>query len=195
MKVPDINLEFVTNYANPHAWLLSADNLHEQALSIYTKRDGALLILRRANGATKKWERVNKSVFLLCGLALENAIKAFLVYENPQWISNGKLARNLRSHRLTSLQAKSKLIPLKKRSQLVLRRFEDGIDSWARYPCGLSVEASRDEASIERRLWSEYLYLMRAYGKRLQVLLSKELWRGPHGFEGRWTFQGDYLSS
>src|SRR6516162_9077364 len=33
---------------------------------------------------TKSWDRVDKSIFLLGGFALENAIKAFLVYENPE---------------------------------------------------------------------------------------------------------------
>ena len=52
---------------------------------------------------------VDKSIFLLGGFALENAIKAFLVYENPDWVSGGRLSRNLKTHSLTKLQAKAKL--------------------------------------------------------------------------------------
>ena len=61
----------------------------------------------------KSWDGTNKSG--IGWFALENAIKAFLVYENPQWISNGKLGRPLRSHKLIALQKQSKHIPFKKR--------------------------------------------------------------------------------
>jgi len=33
---------------------------------------------------------------------------------------------------------------------------------------------------------------MKAYGAKLKMLLS-DLWQGPHGFKGRWTFEGDFL--
>lgn len=87
----DENKRFVEDFANPHCWLLSADNLHEQATAIYSGRanssimtnvDGNNVILQQTRG-------IDKSVFLLGGFALENAIKAFLVYENPSWVSNG----------------------------------------------------------------------------------------------------------
>ncbi|WP_192357701.1 hypothetical protein [Mesorhizobium mediterraneum] len=42
-------------------------------------------------------------------------------------------------------------------------------------------------------IWTGYIFLMRAYGRRLQRLLSQGYWQGPHGFKGRWTFRGDFL--
>ena len=74
---------FVREWANPHSWLLAADDLHEQALAQYRRRDGSVLLIKK-DGETKSWDRVDKSIFLLGGFALENAIKAFLVYENPE---------------------------------------------------------------------------------------------------------------
>jgi hypothetical protein len=91
----DENKRFVEEFANPHSWLLTADNLHEQAAGIYarqayssitTKVDANNIVLQQTWG-------IDKSIFLLSGFALENAIKAFLVYENPHWVSNGRLRR------------------------------------------------------------------------------------------------------
>ena len=178
----DASVRFV-EIANPLSWLLSANSLHEQALHLYSIRGRSALTHIDRNGASVTWDGINKSVFLLCGFALENAIKSFLVYENPHWVSNGKLSRRLRSHSLTSLQDKSALIPFQNRYLWVLEQFEEGIESWARYPCGLSVVTSTDEAVMGHHLWLGYVRLMRAYG-----LLSRE-WHGPHGFYGRWTFE------
>jgi hypothetical protein len=33
-------------------------------------------------------------------------------------------------------------------------------------------------------IWAGYMLLMRAYGRRLQQLLSQGYWQGPHGFKG-----------
>lgn len=144
------------------------------------------------NGVVATWDLVDKSVFLLSGFALENAIKSFLVYENPQWISNGRLARQLRSHSLTSLQRQSTQIPFKNRFIWVLEQFEDGLESWARYPCSLSVESSTYERAMEVELWRGYVRLMRAYGNRMADLLSHE-WHGPNEFRGSWTLKGGFL--
>jgi hypothetical protein len=188
------NLRFVEVMANPHSWLLTADNLHGQALALYAQRGRSALTLVDRTEAPQTWDGVNRSVFLLGGFAIENAIKAFLVYENPHWISNGHLSRELRSHRLTHLQARSRLIPFKRRDRGILAEFEAGLESWARYPCGLTAETSEQQKNMHHQLWAGYRRLMAAYGKRLVVLLQKE-WRGPHGFRGRWTFQGQFLAS
>jgi hypothetical protein len=187
-RVRSVNEGFV-EMANPHSWLLAARNLHEQALFLYGQRGRSQLrcIDFRTN-VSKTWDDVNKSVFLLGGFALENAIKSFLVYENPQWISNGKLSKHLRSHSLTSLQKQSSLIPYKKRYISVLQQFEEGLESWARYPCSLCVATSMDEEVMRHDVWSGYDRLMRAYVNRLETLLAHG-WNGPHGFYGRWSFE------
>ena len=190
----DENKRFVEEFANPHSWLLTADNLHEQATAIYagrayssitTKVDANNIILQQTRG-------IDKSVFLLSGFALENAIKAFLVYENPHWVSNGRLSKNLKSHSLTTLQSRSKLVPYRTRHISILKAFEDGLDSWFRYPCALTVEETKEEGHLYDHLWHGYSAVMRAYGRKLTMLLGKG-WQGPHGFYGRWMIYGRAL--
>jgi len=189
----DANNRFV-ELANPHSWLLTVDNLHSQAMVIsHAKGQSRLTFVDHRNGTNMSWDGVNRATFLLGGFALENAIKAFLVYENPAWISNGSLARPLRSHSLTVLQGQATTIPFKNRCLWVLRQFEEGIDSWSRYPCALTAAASSYEGHMTAGLWRGYLRLIRAYGNRLTKLLARG-WHGPHGFYGSWRFEGEFLS-
>jgi hypothetical protein len=189
----DENKRFI-EFANPHSWLMTADNLHEQATSIYEGRDRSSITTKvNANNMILEQMRgIDKSVFLLGGFALENAIKAFLIYENPNWVSNGRLSRKLKSHSLISLQGQSILIPYKKRHINILEAFESGLDSWFRYPCALTIEDTKVEGHLYHRLWEGYMTVTRAYGRKLSALLNKG-WNGPHGYHGRWIVTGEHL--
>jgi hypothetical protein len=194
MRSHDKNCDFALS-AHPHSWLLVADNLYEQSVALRTKiGDGKLTQIDGDGKVTGEWALPNRSTFLLAGFALENAIKAFLVYENPGWVSNGTLAKPLRSHHLIRLSAKSLLIPWPKRSIPILGEFERGLESWARYPCALSATESESEQNLTDPLWENYLELMRAYGKKLMELLEKG-WNGPHGVEGYFKFGGGFLGA
>ena len=75
-----------------------------------------------------------------------------------------------------------------------MSQFERGLESWARYPCALYAAETEAEQNLSSELWGQYLQLMRAYGKALMALLSRE-WSGPHGFAGRFEFRGSYLGA
>lgn len=190
----DDNRRFVEDFANPHSWLLMADDLHEQAVSLNNGRSQSSIMTKvdKDNRVLRKTVGIDKSVFLLGGFALENAIKAFLVYENPQWISEGKLSGKLRSHSLVKLHGLSDLIPFKKKHLWVLKEFESGLDSWFRYPCALTIAGTIEGGDMRPDLWDGYTTVMAAYGKKLTTLLGKG-WKGPCGFYGKWNFQGEFL--
>jgi hypothetical protein len=42
----DENKRFVEDFANPHSWLMMADNLHEQATEIYEGRSRSAIITK-----------------------------------------------------------------------------------------------------------------------------------------------------
>jgi hypothetical protein len=182
---------FVQQKSCPHAWYLVMDSLHDQAVFLYGNASGSA-VMHQNDGKGQLISTIDlshKSVFLLAGFALENAIKAFLVYENPQWISNGRLSGNLRSHDLQKLEKQSRLIPHQGRRTQILRAFQDGLESWARYPCSLVMEDTRDEAVLTLPLWLSYRRLIRTYERRLRQLMESP-WKGPHGFEGTYHFVG-----
>jgi hypothetical protein len=179
--------------ANPHQWLLTADNLHEQAVGLYrARRQGGQLIRRGVGELTQAWDNTNRATYLLGAFALENALKAFLVYEHPAWISAGQLHRDLCSHRLVALSERSTLIPYAARDRWVLAAFEDGNESWMRYPCGRRADDIEIERALHDRLWAGYVRVMRGYGTKLMRLLGRG-WRGPYGSGGAWEMTGEWL--
>jgi hypothetical protein len=102
MPKRDPNYEFVLR-ANPHSWWLCATNLHNQAAQLQKQTGRSLLTQTDGEGRVRmSRDGNNKSVFLLGGFAMENAIKAFLVFGNRCWISNGAIASKLQSHSLIS---------------------------------------------------------------------------------------------
>ncbi len=185
--------ETFAEQANPHAWLLVADDLHSQALELKSASGAALTHVNHQTGEERSWLRANRSMFLLGGFALENLIKAFLVYENPEWVSKGSLARNLKSHGLTKLATSSRTIPVDPEYAQVLRRFEAGLESWARYPCALTAQESNEPAQLDQGLWIAFLNVVRAYGHKLQSHLANG-WKGPHGCFMRFEVGDDFCS-
>jgi len=187
------NLSFVQNMANPFLWLLTSDNLHNQVMNLNKFKMKSTIIFHNTDDKkTIQRDLINKSAFILGGFALENAIKAFLVYENPNWISNGTLSRELRSHHLLGLQRRSKLIPYKTKYLFLLNAFECGLESWARYPCALSHTDSTYEEQMTDRIWDGYITIMRAYHRKLVTLLRAG-WKGPHDFYGRWKIDPTFF--
>jgi hypothetical protein len=179
--------------AHPHSWLLVADNLHEQAILLYSRREhGDMLVLGKNREVVTRISLSNRATFLLCGFALENVLKGFLIFEHPEWVSNGTLSRQLRTHSLTSLASASTLAPRRLRAGPVLREFERGLESWARYPSALTESESEPEQPLTPLLWQSYRVLAKAYGRDLMVLLRRG-WKGPHGVDGYFDFQGSYL--
>lgn len=186
------NKEFA-DMANPHSWFLVADNLFQQAVRLQEQVTQGKLILRSPDGGViASWPGQNRSVFLLAGFALENATKAFLVYQNPGVVANGRLDNAMRSHKLVQLSKQVKGIPWPVKGIPVIEAFERGLDSWARYPCSLTASDTEWEQVLPDALWRQYKGLMRAYGKRLKQLLRRG-WNGPHGAGGWWEIEGDYL--
>ena len=117
--------------ADPHQWMLVAESLHEQAVALRALH-GRSQITHREAGVSTSYDGTNRATFLLAAFALENAVKAFLVYDQPSWIGEGMIARDMRSHRLVELSEKTALIPYCARDQWVLQAFEAGNESWMR---------------------------------------------------------------
>ncbi|MBO0333492.1 hypothetical protein J0X12_07700 [Sneathiella sp. CAU 1612] len=187
----DQHKEFALS-AHPQSWFIVADNLHSQAFKLYGQRGMSYYSLRIGD-EVRRWDAISKSVFLLCGFALENAIKAFLVFENPQWVSNGRLAKQLKNHSLTELSSLSDTIPYKYKYNRILRVFESGLESWARYPCTLTIDTLKEEPQNLEEVWPSYCKLITAYGRRLERLLGTE-WVGPHGITGSVETSGHFFS-
>ena len=178
--------------ADPHQWMRSAADLHEQAKALHARRGTSHVTFRAPGQPAVTWDDTNRATFLLGAFALESALKAFLVYESPGWIADGRLADELCSHKLTKLAEKSALIPYRNRDQWILAAFEDGNESWMRYPCGRHADDIALQRPMHDKLWHGYRRVMRGYGRKLERLLAKG-WTDPYGQTGNWTLGWDYL--
>ena len=185
------NKEFFEELAVPHSWFLVAVELHEQSAIIYSKRGTSQIRHQGSSNSPYSYDLSNRSSFLLAGLSLENFIKGHLVYENPSWISNGHLSKELRSHSLTTLAGKSSALPWQKKGHPTLVALESGINSWARYPCPLSIDNFSDTLCFNERLWENYLKLTNRYKESLISLMQKK-WKGPHSELRHYTFSGGF---
>jgi len=182
--------------AVPHSWFLVADNLHEQAVNV-RQREGLSKLTHYSDGEEQSQIDVSsRASFLLAGFAMENALKGLLVYSNPQWIENGKLNARLKSHSLEQLAVELIGTGLVDLSHILdsLKALEDGLESWARYPCGLNKGDTRPERPMTDALWSEYCNAMSELGGIYKQLLAN-YWKGSHAFHGKYTIEGDWLGN
>ena len=173
--------------ADPHQWLLTATNLHEQALSLWGNRGLSQITLSRPGRSNVTWDDTNRATFLLAAFAMENMLKAFLVYEHPAFVGGGRL-KEIASHDLDKLAARSSLVPYRVRDQWVFKALSEGSQSWARYPCGRDADDIRPEGQFTVDLWLKYCAMMDAYTKKVRKLLARG-WTGPYGFHGTWEFR------
>jgi hypothetical protein len=181
--------------AEPYRWLESANNLHTQAVVLRECSGDFEPIYSVSRRRFLEYNLNNRATFLLCTFAIENAIKAFLIYEHPSWVSSGYLSHELRSHQLVQLSEKSTLIPFRARDQWILESFEEGNATWMRYPCGLSIDDTMPERIMQGRLWNAYIRMMRGYGRKLVRLIGKVGWDQPYGERSTWVMQGSWLGS
>ena len=172
--------------AHPLNWYEVAKLLHENASTLHNSPQGYVIYSDGVNEITQKTS--NRSVFLLAAFALENLIKAFLIYENPKYIEGGRLSNQLlNKHSLSKLQKQCKNIPSPKRTLHVFETLEVGINSWARYPCATSIDRESQERTVTPQFWEAYNNVFNLYSKKLEKLLSKK-WKGAYGEEGHVEF-------
>ncbi|MBU2155645.1 MAG: hypothetical protein KKC81_06885 [Gammaproteobacteria bacterium] len=105
-----------------------------------------------------------------------------------QWISFKKI----QTHKLTKLAENSSLLPYQSKCSNTLKYFEEGLESWARYPCGLNWAQTKEQNILSDKLWNNYLWIMRAYESRFKKLALNG-WKGPHEFEGSFEISGSWL--
>jgi len=172
--------------AAPGAWLEVAKDLNEQAHALRRVQLG-MNIYRNRHGQITRRNRTNRGVFLLAGFSLENLLKSYLVFENPAYVANGILDRRVRTHSLTRLRSLSRRVPYKNRFAAVLAAFENGLESWARYPCGLTATSPSFELEVTPKLWKGYDSMFRLYQARLERLLTSG-WRAPSGGKYRMKY-------
>lgn len=173
--------------ANPHQWFLTAANLHSNAQALWGRRGMSQLTRYEAGYFPITWDDTNRATFLLAAFAMENMLKAFIVYEDPSAIAEGSLSKIITTHDLWTLANRTSCIPYKVRDRWVFEALSEGNESWARYPCGRDADSIQPEGQFTVRLWEKYCSMMDLYAAKIKKMLKKG-WAGPSEFYGRWEF-------
>lgn len=187
MNRPSEADKYFASRATPVAWYEVAKLLNENAQTLFYTRSEKITYVDYERNVRTETYTINRAVFLLSGFALENLLKAFIVYENPSFVENGKLSNTLKSHKLSKLHEQSNMVPYKNRYKWVFESFEEGLNSWARYPCGVTSQSTTIEKAVTEKLWQAYKSVFALYSTRLEKLLSKK-WQGPYGDESSVKF-------
>lgn len=140
----------------------------------------------RVEKSSITWDDTNRATFLLAAFAMENMLKAFLIYENHSFIADGYV-KGIATHSLWGLAERASLVPYKVRDRWVFDALSEGNESWARYPCGRDADDIQHEGQFTIRLWTKYCSMMDNYTKKMKKMLEKG-WDGPFGYYGRWSF-------
>lgn len=174
--------------AHPLNWYEVAKLMHAGAVKLYESEQGHISRWHANDGYSTRRE-TNRPVFLLAAFAMENLLKAYLVFENPHYIEGGKLAKALLNrHGLAKLQMACLNVPAPKRTRFVFEALEVGVSSWARYPCAISIEYETSERDVTPELWTAYVGTFEKYSAKLEKLLSRT-WQGAYGEVSRCEFQ------
>ena len=185
--------EFVKK-ANPLSWLINASYLHSQVVILKRERDKAIIFFKK-DGESKyeSFREADKAIFLLCSFVIENLLKSFLIYENPDLIKNGKLDKKIKTHSLTLLCNKSNLVPYKNKYKGVIKEFEEGNMGWMRYPCGKDIKENVFNKKLSSRLWKGYINMINFYEGSLIKLMRKG-WKNPcDGSIFYGNFEGEFF--
>jgi hypothetical protein len=173
--------------SSPPSWYEVAKQLHEQATVLFENKR-SMIYVTDSNGKQTARSTANRGLFLLTGFATENMIKAFLIYEYPAFVKDGRLANKIKNHKLGKLWELSSHVPYKKRFSSVAETLSDGLETWARYPCGLFHEQEIRELAMTPELWDAYNKMFNACSVRLEKLLTAG-WQNCAGEKMRMRYQ------
>jgi hypothetical protein len=119
------------------------------------------------NVMTRKVYALSRPYILLAGFALENIMKGYLVSCSPCLITDGKLSKELQTHRLTKLAARITGLVLSDKESEFCRIAESAVPYWGRYPVPLTFNKIVPEVGIDEELRNAFLSLFGRLDEKL----------------------------
>ena len=102
MELSD-KIEFVRR-GSPSEWADYAVELHKALDILWQQEDNGLIIKYESfDQQVNQKTHISRTWLLLAAFSIENLLKGILIYEHPEYISNGSLASNVTNHSLTNL--------------------------------------------------------------------------------------------
>ena len=175
----DLNQIFVMK-AGPNNWLDYDEELRNSMDYIWERKTWGTKMEYDDIDGYKEKSSISRTWLLLAGFAIENLIKGLIIAQNPSYISNGKLSRKLRTHKIFNLAMSIEGITLSEEEQNFLRTLEKCIPSWGRYPIPINIDELSTEINATDKLKETFEALFDKLHNQIEGILSKK-WKGPHG--------------
>src|SRR5690625_2718586 len=175
----------------PGNWLSYADELYEAAEILWNKKndhieseiihsDEEILVKRKVSG-------VSRTYFLLMGFAFENIINILLVYKYAKNITEGKL-KEVKTYKISHLIKEINEIKFGEKEMSILKRMEDAIPYWGRYPVPLTYNNLMPDVGVDN---NDRIIIIKMYGRIAEYLYLciRDGWDSGEGQYQRIRFQ------
>jgi len=155
----------------PVEWLCLADELQAAAELLWARAEEGLRVeaAPRLDGQVevKKIASVSRPYILLAGFALENLIKGLLVAADSSLLRTGRVAGQLKSHRLLDLVRGLPGLTLSADEVAFCKLAQEAIPYWGRYPIPLTSQGLLPESALTPERRATYLSLHQRLGQSL----------------------------
>lgn len=162
--------------AMPSSWLDYADELIDAAEHLWSLAEEGFRFevndTVEGNKEIKKIISISRPYILFASFAIENMIKGLIVAQNPTHINNGKLSKELKSHKLLKLLKLINDLELSKDEIEICKILEDAIPYWGRYPIPLNYNDILPEIGITQSKREIILGLHIKLGKKLYARIK-----------------------
>lgn len=142
--------EFTEN-ATPDNWLKYAEELKQSAIFLW-QAQGKTLDFNSETQEYKERPSISRTFMLVCGLSLENLLKAYLIALDPKLINQGQLANKLKEHNLITLSILCIDIIFNEQEIDLMEILSDAIPYWGRYPIPLSYNQLKAEKIASKNI-------------------------------------------
>ena len=172
--------------AAPEYWYAYSEELITSAKELRSQLGGQEIIIihQDATGdeSTKSRPVISRAILLLLGVAIENLVKAVLISEDTERLTDGKLRNDVVGHKLSDLGKKCATVTYTKKERELLSLLSDVIPYLGKYPVPLNSDKMLDEVHSSDNLLHDLFALAHRLSLEIYRLNENGL-SAPHGVQ------------
>jgi len=156
--------------AFPEHWFDYARELKDASIELWKSHKNMMIIYETYDEGNYARKLYSRTYFLLIGLAIENLFKGILISENPKYIENGQINKEISSgHNLEYLLKKVESIKFNEKEIEICRILSQVIPYWGKYPIPKNFNKLESEIFMTEEWFEELLELY----SRLEIKLCE----------------------
>lgn len=167
----------------PENWFDYAFELKNAAENLWKGHSHSVTFYDTHDEGTYHRKTFSRTYFLLMGLAIENLCKGILISENPEYLRDGQISKEISSgHNLSILSSKIKTLNFEEKEKEILRVLSEVIPYWGKYPIPKNFNDLKSEIFISDQWFND---LCELYNKlEVKILqLNHDGIMGPNGID------------